>query len=247
MSRDIKTKGIIIKKVNFRETSIIIDVLTPEFGVISVMAKGIRKQKSKNTGLIELLNELDLILYKNPNSEWYIYRSSHLINAHLFNIEHTASILMQAPVEVIRQIIVSPDDSLEIYKLLETYLNYIRSIKQNKIAIFWRFLLKLNKIIGIEFSVSNCVDCYQKKLFYAYFPQKHGFICKDCYHPVNDEQVFKLNNNAADLISKLNNIGYYINDISITTLTIKQINRIFLIHLSEHFHKKIHLKSIELL
>ncbi len=247
MSRDIKTKGIIIKKVSFRETSIILDILTPDFGVISVMAKGIRKQKSKNTGLIELLNELELILYKNPNSEWYIYRSSHLINAHLFNIEHTTSILMQAPVEVIRQIIISPDDSLEIYELLETYLNYIISIKKNEIAIFWRFLIKLCKIIGIHFNIANCVDCSQPKQFYAYFPQKHGFICEDCYHPVNDEQVFKLNNNAAELISKLNNIGNYMNDISITKLTVNQINRIFIIHLSEHFHKKIHLKSIELL
>jgi len=69
MSRDVKTKGIIIKKVNFRETSIILDVLTSEFGVISVIAKGIRKQKSKDTGLLEILNELELNLYKNPNSE----------------------------------------------------------------------------------------------------------------------------------------------------------------------------------
>ncbi|MBT4576639.1 MAG: hypothetical protein HOB92_09270, partial [Candidatus Cloacimonetes bacterium] len=87
MNRDIKTKGIIIKKVKFRETSIILDVLTPDLSVISVMAKGIRNKKSKNTGLIELLNELELVLYKNPNSDWYFYRSSHLINAHLFNIE----------------------------------------------------------------------------------------------------------------------------------------------------------------
>ena len=247
MNRDIKTKGIIIKKVKFRETSIILDVLTPDLSVISVMAKGIRNKKSKNTGLIELLNELELVLYKNPNSDWYFYRSSHLINAHLFNIEHTTSILMQAPVEVIRQIIVPLDDSFAIYELLETYLSYIRAIKKNEITIFWRFLLKLSKIIGIEFSTNYCIECEQQKLFHAYFPQKHGFICNDCFHPVNDEQVFKLNIDAADLISKLNSIGNYINDISISKSSIKQINRIFLIHLSEHFHKKIYLKSIELL
>lgn len=247
MSRDIKTKGIIIKKVNFRETSIILDVLTPEFGVISVMAKGIRKQKSKNTGILEILNELELVLYKNPNSDWYIYRSSQIINAHLFNINLNTTILMQAPVEVIRQIIIPIDDSQSIYELLETYLKYIKTIKQNGIVIFWRFLLKLFRIIGIEFNITNCVECSQKKQFFAYFPQKHGFICNDCFHPVHNEQVFKVNENAADLISKLNHIGNYINEIIISKPTIKQLNRIFLTHLSEHFHKKIHLKSIELL
>lgn len=247
MSRDIKTKGIIIKKVNFRETSIILDVLTPEFGVISVMAKGIRKQKSKNTGLLEILNELDLMLYKNPSSEWYIYRSSQIVNAHLFNIDISTSILLQAPVEIIRQIIIPIDDSQAIYKLLETYFEYIKTVNKNGIAIFWRFLLKLFRIIGIELDIINCIECSQRKQFFAYFPQKHGFICENCYHPVNEDQIFKINKNAADLISKLNNIGNYINEIAISKPTIKQLNRIFLTHLSEHFHKKIHLKSIELL
>ena len=247
MNRDIKAKGIIIKKINFRETSVILDVLTPEYGVISVMAKGIRNKKSKNTGMIELLNELELNLYKNPNSDWYIYKSAHLIYAHLFGIEHSASILMQAPVEIIRQIIISSDDSQAIYELLETYLTYIKTVEKNGIAIFWRFLLKFCRIIGIEFSTTSCIECSQKKYFHAYFPQKHGFICNDCYHPVNDDQIFKLNKNASDIISKLNNIGNYINETSITKPTIKQINRVFVTHLSEHFHKKIHLKSIELL
>lgn len=247
MSRDIKTKGIIIKKINFRETSIILDVLTPEYGVISVMAKGIRKQKSKNTGMIELLNELELNLYKNPNSDWYIYKSSQIINTHLFNINLTTSILMQAPVEIIRQIIISVEDSQAIYELLKTYLKYIRTVKKNGIAIFWRFLLELFKIVGIAFSVTHCIECSKKKQFVAYFPQKHGFICYDCYHPVNDDQMFKISKNAADLISKLNNIENHIDKLSILKPTIKQLNRIFLTHLSEHFHKKIHLKSIELL
>lgn len=247
MSRDVKTKGIIIKKVNFRETSIILDILTPEYGIISVMAKGIRKQKSKSIGQLEILNELELDLYKNPSSEWYIYRSSNIINAHLFNIDLSTNILMQAAVEVIRQIIISIEDSQAIYKLLETYLEYIKTVKKNGIAIFWRFLLKLFRIIGIELNITNCIECSQSKLFVAYFPQKHGFICADCYRPVYDEKLFKMNNNAAEMISKLNNIGNYINEISIPKPTIKQLNRIFLIHLSEHFHKKIHLKSIELL
>lgn len=247
MSRDVKTKGIIIKKVNFRETSIILDVLTPEFGIIPIIAKGISKQKSKNIGLLEILNELELNLYKSPNSEWYTYKSSLIINAHMFNIDLTTSILMQAPVEIIRQIIVSIDDSQAIYNLLITYLEYIKTVKKNGIAIFWRFLLKLFKIVGITFNVTHCVECSKRKQFVAYFPQKHGFICEDCYRPVYDEQVFKLNSNVSDLILKLISIGNYLEDMLIPKTTIKQINKIFLIHLSEQFHKKIHLKSIELL
>ena len=247
MSRDVKTKGIIIKKVNFRETSIILDVLTPEFGVISTIAKGARSAKSKSTGHLELLNELELNLYRNPSSDWYIYKSSSLLETYMFDIMFHTGILMQAAVEVIRQIIIPVEDSQAIYMLLETYLQFIKTVNKNGIAIFWRFLLKLFRIIGIEFDISKCIECSQKKQFIAYFPQKHGFICENCYHPVNDEQLFKINENTAGLISKLNKIGNYIDEISIPKATIKQLNRIFLTHLSEHFHKNVHLKSIELL
>ena len=211
------------------------------------MAKGARSAKSISTGHLELLNELELNLYRNPSSDWYIYKSSSPFETHMFDIKFQTGILMQAAVEVIRQIIIPVEDSQAIYQLLETYLNYIKSIDKNGIAIFWRFLLKLSRIIGIEFDISNCIECSQKKQFFAYFPQKHGFICNDCYHPVNNEQIFKINENAADLISKLKHIGNYIDKISITKPTMKQLNRIFLTHLSEHFHKKIHLNSIELL
>lgn len=247
MSREVKTKGIIIRKVIFRESSIILDVLTPNFSVVSIMAKGIRKQNSKNTGLLELLNELEFDLYKNPNSEWYIYKSAQLGNAFLFNISHTTNILMQAAVEVLRQIIISVDDSEAVYDLLRSYLQFIITVEKNGIAIFWRFLLKLCKIIGIEFNINNCVECSQRKKFMGYFPQKHGFICKDCYHPVNDEQIINLNDNAADLVLILNEIGKHLDTITIPKVTIKQLNRIFTMHFSEHFHKNIHLKSLELL
>jgi len=215
--------------------------------VISIMAKGARSAKSKSIGHLEILNELELNLYRNPSSDWHIYKSSSLLEAHLFDNNFHTGILMQAAVEIIKQIIIPIEDSQAIYHLLETYLEFIKTVKTNGIAIFWRFLLKLFRIIGIEFDISNCIECSQRKQFFAYFPQKHGFICEDCYHPVNDEQIFKINNDAAELISKLNNIGNYLNEITISKPTIKQINRIFITHLSEHFHKKIHLKSIELL
>ncbi len=42
----------ILQHRNYRESSIILDVLTPDYGVVSILAKGVRKQKSKSTGLL---------------------------------------------------------------------------------------------------------------------------------------------------------------------------------------------------
>jgi len=68
----------------------------------------------------------------------------------MFNIDLTTSILMQAPVEIIRQIIVPIDDSQAIYNLIKTYLEYIKTIKINGITIFWRFLLNYLILLGLH-------------------------------------------------------------------------------------------------
>lgn len=247
MSRDIKTDGIILKKVKFRETSWILDVLTPDLGKISIMAKGVRKSNSKNTGMLEILNELDLSLYKNPNSDWYIYKSAQLINGHLFDTQYTNSILMQAAVEVIRQIIIAAEDSKAVYDLLVSYLQYIKNVQKNCIAIFWRFLLKLSIVLGIDFDINNCINCSFRKQFVGYFPQKHGFICQDCYHPSIEEQILNLNSETSKLLMILNEIGNHLETIKISKTTKLQLNNIFITHFSEHFHKKIIVRSLGLL
>ena len=42
----------ILQHKKYRETSLIIDVLTKEFGVVSILARGVRKKKSKLAGLL---------------------------------------------------------------------------------------------------------------------------------------------------------------------------------------------------
>ena len=43
----------ILQQRKFKETSLIIDVLTRDFGRVSLVAKGVRKAKSKSTGLLQ--------------------------------------------------------------------------------------------------------------------------------------------------------------------------------------------------
>ena len=56
------TTGIVIKRVNYGEADRIITFLTPKRGKLRVMAKGVRREKSKLAGGIELFSESDLTL-----------------------------------------------------------------------------------------------------------------------------------------------------------------------------------------
>ena len=244
--RSIKTKGIIFRKTPFKESSLILEVFSKDLGKISVIAKGIKKEKSKKTGLIETLNELEFILHKSSSSEWYILKSQTLIKAHLFETDFQTNIVMQAAVEIYRQMIISEIEVENYYNLLKTYFNFIQKIEKNKIAIFWRFLLRIFKESGIEMNTHNCAICQNNKTFTAFYPLKNGFICDECFQPVMEESVIIIFKKSSEIIQKLEIIGKVIDEIDISKNEIKQLNRIFLIHLSEHFHKRFHLKSLEM-
>jgi DNA repair protein RecO (recombination protein O) len=50
----------IMQHKKFRETSIIMDVFTRDFGIVSILAKGVRKKKSKTAGILLAFNALKL-------------------------------------------------------------------------------------------------------------------------------------------------------------------------------------------
>jgi len=244
--RDLKITGLILRKVNFRETSVILDVLTPELGKISVIAKGARNTKSYLTGNLDLLNEITFDLYIKPQSEWYLAKAVDVHKTHLFEIDFRTSLLMQAAAEIIRQLQIPLEDSQQIYQLMHDFLSYIPSVKSNGIAIFWRFLLRLMMILGIAFDLGNCVICDKRKTQFAAFSvQFHGLVCSDCYRSSMAERWSK----PAEVSYILNNIkqiGNLLGEFKLHPLSIKQINKLFLDHLEEHFHKKFYLRSLEI-
>lgn len=78
------TKGIVLSRTNFGEADRILTVLTPDFGKLSLMAKGVRRIKSKLAGGIELFS-ISQITFIKGRGEVSTLISSRLEN-HFGNI-----------------------------------------------------------------------------------------------------------------------------------------------------------------
>ena len=63
-----KTRGIVLNYIKYGDTSIICKIYTEQFGLQSYIINGIRKSKSKNIGLYQPLNILDLVVYHKKTS-----------------------------------------------------------------------------------------------------------------------------------------------------------------------------------
>jgi len=60
--KPIRTKAIVLRRTNYGEADRILHVITPEHGTIGVMAKGVRREKSKLAGGIELFSVIEITL-----------------------------------------------------------------------------------------------------------------------------------------------------------------------------------------
>ena len=134
-----------------------------------------------------------------------------------------------------------------LYELMIKYFLYIHRRRKNSIAVFWRLLLRIFNIYGIDIDLKKCTKCGSSDNdFAAFYPQKNGFICNKCYLPAYAETTLKITKKSAEVLSNISFIGNLLDDIEISADTVKLINNIFLVHLAEHFHQNFHLKSLKL-
>lgn len=61
--RDLRTKAIVLKRTDYGEADRILQLLTPE-GKFSVMAKGVRRSKSKLAGGVELFSVSEVVIHE---------------------------------------------------------------------------------------------------------------------------------------------------------------------------------------
>lgn len=62
MRRDVRTLGYVLRRTNYGEADRILDIITPE-GKLSVMARGVRKERSKLAGGVELFTLTDFNIH----------------------------------------------------------------------------------------------------------------------------------------------------------------------------------------
>lgn len=63
MANDLRTRAIVLRRTNYGETDRILNLLTPE-GKIAAVARGVRKEKSRLAGGIELFSVSDVVIHQ---------------------------------------------------------------------------------------------------------------------------------------------------------------------------------------
>lgn len=155
MATNLTTRGIILRRTNYGEADRILTVLTPNNGQVSVMARSVRREKSRLAGGIELFAECGLGLVRgsmNTDGMWTL-TSSRIITFYsqiLSNYDR-----LQFGYEAIKHIakLSSDIESPDLYDALKQTFAVLNKATYNVQLIKSWFYLRLARLQGNELNL----------------------------------------------------------------------------------------------
>ena len=192
-----KTSGIVLNYIKYGETSIICKIYTKKFGLQSYIINGIRNSKSKNIGLFQPLNILDLVVYYKKNSGLQRIKESKLDYAYMslhLNIRKISVCFFLS--EFLSKIFLNDDDQKDKFNFIRDSLTIFDRLKENYSNFHIQFLIKLSKFYDIDIGNSSHLTGKDDKDEINLFIEK----CINNAYEVNIKSNNILRNNVINLI-----------------------------------------------
>ncbi|MBQ4262625.1 MAG: DNA repair protein RecO [Bacilli bacterium] len=173
----VSVEGIVIKCTPFKESSKILNVFTPEYGIIGVVSKGCKSIKSPN----RLISEN--FAYGTFNLSYKENGLSTLINGDVKNyfINIKSNIVrysyMSYLIKFVSEVYKESNES-NLFDLLVNGLSKIEDGLNPKV-ICNIIELKCLEYLGIGLNVDRCAVCGNEKIT-TFSESKGGFVCCDC-------------------------------------------------------------------
>lgn len=210
-----KLKAIVLRRTNYQEADRILDLVTP-LGKRSVIARGVRKEKSRLAGSVELLCESEIVLTKSNKSSLAILTSARLIRFY-GNILKSYD-RMTFAYDTLKNIgkAVNQIEEPEWYDLLSQVLSGLDDLKIDLRLIRVWFLLQYQKLLGNELNMLYDVngEKLEKTKKYTYDYLERG-LKEDIGGKINGDVIKFLrvvNNNSLDLVTKIGGIDSVLGD-----------------------------------
>jgi DNA repair protein RecO (recombination protein O) len=194
-----KTEGIILRKSDYGDSSSIITIYTRDFGKVSAILKGAKSSKSKYGASGDLLNRVEIVLYKKEGrqvqtiSQIDLVKHYQYIKDDLEGLKYAGAIL-----ELVSVLTLEEENSARLYDGLAKILDLIESPQSNKKYMFAKFYLFFIAELGYKIATDQCIICSKtllngSKLF---FNLDNGFMCSECgqdhlYHEEFTPELFE--------------------------------------------------------
>ncbi len=177
-----KSQALVIKTFDFRETSLIADLYTKDFGKMRGLFKGIKKEPQKFGSTLEPFSYNEIVFYKKRNSNLDLVSQCDLMDNFSSirnNVEKVglASLIM----ELLDIVMPWEDPQQDIFDLslgcLKSIGNYAYPDKITTV-----FKIKLLGLSGFKPHFDSCISCSDRVSGQAKFSiSLGGLLCQNCF------------------------------------------------------------------
>lgn len=177
-----KSMAFVLKKQDYRDTSLLVDFYTKDYGRVRGIVKGIRGARAQFGSTLEPFSLNEILFYRRrKGSDLQLVTQVEL--ADLF-VEARADLERLATasycVELLSELVETEEPSQEIFMLLYETLKFIESGASCKRAARI-FEIKLLMALGLMPEIKHCVYCGKEPKEAVYFhPGAGGIHCQDC-------------------------------------------------------------------
>ena len=145
---DTRTQAIILHRTKYGETDRILNLLTP-LGRKSCVAKGVRKEKSKLAGGIEMFTVSDIVIHESEKSDMGILTSAKMVKNYMNIIADLDRFELGSKIIKMTNKISENVDSPELFTLVnQCFWALDKNLNRELIESY--FLLNMSRIAGEE-------------------------------------------------------------------------------------------------
>ena len=180
-----KVEGIIVSETNYGESSKILNVITKEYGLISIISKGCKNLKSSLRSVSSKLTYGTFVIYYKQN-KLSTLKEVNVINNFKNLKKNIASISYAAYILELSEGVIKQNNNNDIFDLLIASLTKIDE-GFDSLVIMNILELKYLKYLGVEPVLDECALCGNKTSIVTLSSYKGGFVCKNCYN--NEKMV----------------------------------------------------------
>ncbi len=229
-----KSRGFIIKRRVYRDTSLILTLYSYDFGKIEGIVKGVRRIEDygRYDGAIDLFSNYEVVFYPKRSNfalfvQFYLLKSSWQI---IQDYERFSSVC--SGIELLDYIMQPNEVNVDVYELLEFFLSGISEGKEE--VIFFSFVIKLLKFAGFSPQLNACLKCGSKIYQRGFFSVPEGsLICPGCIS--NRKELIPLSSGVLKSINYLERESYSnIRRFALTPVLKQELGRIIFDFISYH-------------
>ncbi|MCK9594660.1 MAG: DNA repair protein RecO [Candidatus Omnitrophica bacterium] len=177
----LKTAAIVLKKYDLRETSLLVNFFTRDYGKISGELKGIRKDPRKFASSLESFSHNEIIFYHKRNSSVHLVSQADLVD-NFPGIRRGLPKIAAASliVELIDGIMAQEDKNEEIFDLAMTALAELSGYTDPE-KVMTIFKIKVLSSSGFRPHLDSCVSCLGRAPGAVKFSLgMGGLLCQKC-------------------------------------------------------------------